>query len=207
MIEKSRCGGAGCGSPELEFPFPIPEYRMVLPAPADVISDTEIEEMVEWMIEAMQAVISDEAEESAESFPEEWRVECGEGKQADLIEHPCEDCEYIDEDVCEECCDIDVVGNGCPHYILECDERESDHCEYRPKTSFYDSQVGGSHYKDKPRDVAEFCIANGYGFAEGNIIKYAARHAEKNGAEDVKKIIHYAQFILETVYGIGPDAD
>ena len=42
---------------------------------------------------------------------------------------------------------------------------------------------------------------NNIDFLSGNIIKYAARHKSKNGAEDVKKIIHYAQLILKLEYG------
>ena len=36
---------------------------------------------------------------------------------------------------------------------------------------------------------------------EGNIIKYISRHRNKNGAEDIIKIIHYAHLILELEYG------
>lgn len=69
--------------------------------------------------------------------------------------------------------------------------------------SYFDTQVAGDHYNNK-YDVAKFCIGNNYGCAESAIIKYAARHERKNGAEDIKKIIHYAQFILEEKYGIRP---
>jgi hypothetical protein len=64
-----------------------------------------------------------------------------------------------------------------------------------------ESQVGGSHYKDMPIQPAEFIHANALGFFEGNIIKYACRHKSKNGAQDVRKIIHYCQLILELQYG------
>ena len=74
----------------------------------------------------------------------------------------------------------------------------------KKKKSYFDRQEGGNHYDNK-YDVAKFCIANDYGCAESAIIKYAARHERKNGAEDIKKIIHYAQFILEVKYGQGPE--
>lgn len=64
-----------------------------------------------------------------------------------------------------------------------------------------DSQVGGTHYKDLKIQPIEYIYANGLDFFQGNIIKYATRHKNKNGAEDVKKIIHYAELILELEYG------
>lgn len=68
------------------------------------------------------------------------------------------------------------------------------------KESALDKQEGGSHY-DLPIQPLEYIHANGLGYIEGNIIKYATRHAKKNGAEDIKKIIHYAELLLELEYG------
>jgi hypothetical protein len=39
-------------------------------------------------------------------------------------------------------------------------------------------------------------MANGLGFVEGNIVKYITRYSRKAGAEDVRKVIHYAQILL-----------
>lgn len=64
------------------------------------------------------------------------------------------------------------------------------------------TQVGGSHYKDCKIQPIEFIHANNLGFMEGCIVKYAARHKQKNGAEDIKKIIHYANLILKLEYEI-----
>lgn len=63
-------------------------------------------------------------------------------------------------------------------------------------------QIGGTHYKDLKIQPIEFIHANNLGFMEGCIVKYAARHKQKNGAEDIKKVIHYAQLILKLEYGI-----
>jgi len=63
-----------------------------------------------------------------------------------------------------------------------------------------DRQEGGSHY-DLPIQPLEYIHANGLGYIEGNIIKYATRHSSKNGAEDIKKIIHYCELLLELEYG------
>jgi hypothetical protein len=61
-------------------------------------------------------------------------------------------------------------------------------------------QVGGSHYKDFAIQPAEFCARNGIPFLEGNVIKYVTRHRQKNGAEDIRKAIHYLNLILEYHY-------
>lgn len=64
------------------------------------------------------------------------------------------------------------------------------------------TQVGGNHYKDCKIQPIEFIHANNLGFMEGCIVKYAARHKQKNGAEDIKKIIHYANLILKLEYEV-----
>ena len=71
--------------------------------------------------------------------------------------------------------------------------------------SALDTQEGGSHYKSGAIQPIEYIPANGLGFIEGNIIKYATRHRDKNGAEDVRKIIHYAKLLLELEYKEGAD--
>ena len=64
-----------------------------------------------------------------------------------------------------------------------------------------DVQVGGNHYKDFKIRPVEYISKNKLDFLEGNIIKYVSRHRNKNGAEDIRKIIHYAELILELEYG------
>jgi hypothetical protein len=39
-------------------------------------------------------------------------------------------------------------------------------------------------------------------WCEGNVVKYTTRHRSKGGVEDVKKAVHYLQFLLEMDYGI-----
>lgn len=67
--------------------------------------------------------------------------------------------------------------------------------------SVLDIQHGGSHYKDKKIQPIEYITANNLDFCQGNIVKYVTRHKGKNGAEDIRKVIHYAQFILKFEYG------
>jgi hypothetical protein len=61
-------------------------------------------------------------------------------------------------------------------------------------------QEGGKHYV-MPIQPIEYITKNKLPYIEGNIIKYATRHRNKNGAEDIKKIIHYCELLLELEYG------
>lgn len=51
-------------------------------------------------------------------------------------------------------------------------------------------------------EPVQFIEANGIGFTEGNAIKYLSRHANKGGAVDLKKAIHFAAMALEHRYGV-----
>lgn len=66
------------------------------------------------------------------------------------------------------------------------------------------TQQGGSHYKDLEIQPIEYIHANGLDFFQGNMLKYLTRHKAKNGADDLRKVIHYAQLALEMQYGEKP---
>ncbi len=70
--------------------------------------------------------------------------------------------------------------------------------------SALETQEGGSHYRDMAIQPVEFIHANGLDFFQGNVIKYISRHKVKNGAQDVRKALHYCQLILELQYGEKP---
>jgi hypothetical protein len=63
--------------------------------------------------------------------------------------------------------------------------------------SALDKQIGGSHYKDMAIQPIEYIHKNGLGFCEGNIVKYITRWKTKNGIEDLKKVIHYAELLIQ----------
>ena len=63
--------------------------------------------------------------------------------------------------------------------------------------SALDKQVGGSHYKDMAIQPIEYIHKNGLGFCEGNVVKYITRWKTKNGIEDLKKVIHYAELLIQ----------
>ena len=60
---------------------------------------------------------------------------------------------------------------------------------------------GGDHNRQFKIMPIEYIAKNKLDFCEGNIVKYISRHRLKNGAEDIKKVIHYAELILELEYG------
>jgi hypothetical protein len=62
-------------------------------------------------------------------------------------------------------------------------------------------QEGGGHYKDMKVQPIEYITANNLGYCEANIVKYASRHEHKGGPEDIRKIKHYCDLILQLQYG------
>jgi hypothetical protein len=70
-------------------------------------------------------------------------------------------------------------------------------CETRGEDSALDVQVGGGHYKDMAIQPIEFTHKNKLNFCQGNIIKYATRYKAKNGKEDLEKVKHYADLLIE----------
>lgn len=59
------------------------------------------------------------------------------------------------------------------------------------------TQVGGEHYKKKAIQPLEYIHKNGLGFCEGNVVKYITRWRDKNGIEDLKKVKHYVDLLIE----------
>jgi hypothetical protein len=66
--------------------------------------------------------------------------------------------------------------------------------------SALDKQEGGDHYKTMKIQPVEFCQRNGLNFCESSAIKYICRHKRKNGAEDIRKAIHFLELLLEVEY-------
>ena len=103
------------------------------------------------------------------------------------------------------CHNVGFPAEPC-HFSIKCSECHFFYAEgsvsiEEKVKSVFDRQEGGSHY-DLPIDTALFCIKNKIEAAEAAIIKYAIRHERKNKVEDIKKLIHYAQMILEVKYNV-----
>jgi hypothetical protein len=62
-----------------------------------------------------------------------------------------------------------------------------------------DIQHGGDHYKGAKFQHWDLISRNRIGYLEGCASKYPTRWRKKNGAEDVRKAIHYVDKILEQV--------
>jgi hypothetical protein len=60
-------------------------------------------------------------------------------------------------------------------------------------------QEGGDHYSKHKIQPYTFITANDLSFFQGNVIKYVVRYKDKNGVEDLKKIIHYCELEIESL--------
>ena len=85
-------------------------------------------------------------------------------------------------------------------YIIKRLKEDTEQVEMVKKEAL-DKQIGGSHYRDCGIQPVEYIYANQLDFLEGNVIKYITRHRTKgDGEKDIRKVIHYAEMILEMVY-------
>jgi hypothetical protein len=66
-----------------------------------------------------------------------------------------------------------------------------------------DTQIGGSHYKKFKIQPYEFISKNDLSFFQGNVIKYVCRYLNKNGIEDIEKIIHYCELEIKKMKDMG----
>ena len=64
-------------------------------------------------------------------------------------------------------------------------------------------QQSGSHYKNGEIQPIEYSERSNLSTCQGNIVKYITRHKEKNGVDDLAKIVHYA--LLEALFVYGED--
>jgi len=91
--------------------------------------------------------------------------------------------------------------NECGHWLDDYGECHEclDHYMGDDEDDPLTQQVGGSHYKDMNIQPIEFILANNLAFCEGNIIKYTCRYKQKNGVEDLRKVIHYAEMLIASI--------
>lgn len=87
-----------------------------------------------------------------------------------------------------------LVGGVCP----EC-EREWN-AESFGKPSAFDTQSGGTHYRDMAIQPAEYIHSNGIGYLAGAAIKYCSRYKVKGGKGDLEKAVHCLQMLIELEY-------
>ena len=63
------------------------------------------------------------------------------------------------------------------------------------------AQEGGGHYKNRGIQPIEYSEANNLGACQHSVVKYITRHQDKNGIEDLSKIIHFT--FLEAYFKYG----
>lgn len=84
---------------------------------------------------------------------------------------------------------------------VEFEEDKSKH--YNPLVA----QEGGSHYKDRGIQPIEYSEANNLNACQHSVVKYITRHEDKNGIEDLGKIIHFTFLEALFKYGIEGSTD
>lgn len=87
---------------------------------------------------------------------------------------------------------VGVVGEQGVKY-------DSDKQTYNPLVA----QEGGGHYKNRGIQPIEYSEANNLGACQHSIVKYITRHQDKNGVEDLSKIIHFT--LLEAYFKYGEE--
>jgi len=77
------------------------------------------------------------------------------------------------------------------------DQRKEESKPYNPLIA----QEGGGHYKNRGIQPIEYSEANNLGACQHSVVKYITRHQDKNGIEDLSKIIHFT--FLEAYFKYG----
>ena len=67
-----------------------------------------------------------------------------------------------------------------------------------PPSSALSTQVGGNHYMNRTIQPVEYSEANRLGACESAIVKYITRWRDKGGLDDLNKIKHYVDLLIET---------
>ena len=60
-------------------------------------------------------------------------------------------------------------------------------------------QIGGSHYKSFAIEPWTFIRENLLNPFQANVIRYVVRYEDKNGIEDLQKIIHYCEMEIDFI--------
>jgi hypothetical protein len=76
-------------------------------------------------------------------------------------------------------------------------ERQHMNCDYPQIIRALSRQEGGAHYKNRAIQPIEYIHANDLPFIEGSVVKYITRWRDKGGVEDLKKIKHYIDLLIE----------
>ena len=99
---------------------------------------------------------------------------------------------------------FDGTGYDCDWFFTDnCIELVGDDNTTNKKYNPLVVQQSGNHYKNGEIQPIEYSERNHLSTCQGNIVKYITRHKEKNGVDDLAKIVHYA--LLEALFVYGKD--
>lgn len=105
---------------------------------------------------------------------------------------------YVDfEDTDYECCWF--FTDNCIELVVGVNTTKTLDKKYNP----LEVQQSGNHYKNGEIQPIEYSERNNLSMCQGNIVKYISRHKEKNGVDDLAKVVHYA--LLEALFVYGED--
>ena len=65
------------------------------------------------------------------------------------------------------------------------------------KSTAFDTQVSGNHYKHLAIQPMEYSLANNLDAAQHTAIKYVTRFRDKGGIDDLRKAIHTIEMLIE----------
>ena len=68
-----------------------------------------------------------------------------------------------------------------------------------------DQQIGGSHYSKYKIQPAEFAMANDLNYCQCLMLRYMMRYRDKDGLQDLRKLIHVAELAIELEYATSAD--
>jgi|TARA_R110000803_G_scaffold194674_2_gene257806 hypothetical protein len=69
--------------------------------------------------------------------------------------------------------------------------------------SALNNQIGGAHYQMGGIQPIEYIHANDLSFIEGSVVKYISRWRNKGGIQDLEKIKHYVDLLIELEDNVG----
>ena len=92
--------------------------------------------------------------------------------------------------------DISDVSHVVPSSALPEKDCNVDPCAPFDMENVLKTQYGGQHYKTMPLQPWEIIEQLKLDFWEGNALKYLLRYKTKNGIGDLKKAIHYIEYLI-----------
>jgi hypothetical protein len=119
------------------------------------------------------------------AFSEELCPKCNDDTLFDLAtgELRCTCCAWTSKTLVSRANMPTVIGKQVPKHKA-------------PKLSGNENNDSIKRYSGYSTQPIEYIMANGLGFAEGNVIKYITRWRDKNGIEDLKKAKQYVEFLI-----------